>query len=93
MSINFTISLADRYAAAKAAFDAAEAELKAIKAEVIDSGMERHVGITCDITLSLSEQRRVDNTMLQAFLTEDQIESCRKAILVHTIRVKAKGIK
>ena len=93
MSFNVTITLADQYAAAKHAFDAAEKALDALKKEIKASGQELHVGVTCDVTLSLSEQRRVDNKLLQALLTEDQIEACKKPILVETIRVKAKGVK
>ena len=93
MSINVTITLADRYAAAKAAHDAAVEALDALKAEVKALGQERISGVTCDLTVSLSEQRRVDSKLLQALLTEEQIESCKKPVLVETIRVKAKGIK
>lgn len=92
MSFNVTISLADRYAAAKAAADAANEALDALKAEIKAAGIERHIGVTCDIVLSLSEQRRVDTKLLQALLTEEQIEACKKPVLVETIRIKAKGI-
>lgn len=92
MSFNVTITIADQYAAAKAAVDAATAALDALKAQIKASGIERHIGVTCDLTLSLSEQRRVDNKLLQAFLTEEQIEACKKPVLVETIRIKAKGI-
>ena len=90
--INVTISLADRYAAAKSAADAANAALEALKKEVKALGQEKVFGVTCDLTLSLSEQLRVDNKLLQNFLTEDQINACKKPVLVETIRVKAKGI-
>ena len=93
MSFNITISLSDQYAAAKAAADAATEALEALKAKIKASGIERHVGVTCDLVLALSEQRRVDNKLLQALLTEDQIEACKKTILVETIRIKPKGIK
>jgi hypothetical protein len=93
MTFNSPIALADQYAAAKAAADDAVAALDALKAKIKASGIERHIGVTCDLVLSLSEQRRVDNTLLKAFLTEDQIEACKKAILVESIRIKPKGIK
>ena len=92
MSFNVTISLADQYAAAKAAADLANEALDALKKIIKASGQEVHVGVTCDIVLSLSEQRRVDNKLLQALLTEEQIEACKKPVLVETIRIKAKGI-
>ena len=93
MSFNVTISLADQYAAAKAAADAATEALDALKAQIKASGIERHIGVTCDVVLALSEQRRVDNKLLAEFLTEDQIESCKKPILVERITIKPKGIK
>lgn len=92
MTMMTTIPLADRYAAAKAAADAAIAALEDLKAEVKALGMPELHGITCDLKLSLSEQRRIDNKMLTQFLTEDQIEACKKPILVETIRIKAKGL-
>ena len=88
-----TISLADRYAAAKAAADAATAALDALKAEVKAFGAENIVGVTCDLKLTLSEQMRLDQALLKSFLTDDQINACKKPILVETIRIKAKGIK
>lgn len=93
MSFNVTIALADQFAAAKAAADDAVAALDAIKAQIKASGIERHIGVTCDVILSLSEQRRVDNKLLATLLTEEQIEGCKKPILVERITIKAKGIK
>jgi hypothetical protein len=93
MSFQSAISLADRYAAAKGAADAAVAALDAIKAEIKAAGIERHIGVTCDVVLALSEQRRIDNALLQAFLTEEQIEACKKPVLVERITIKPKGIK
>lgn len=93
MSFNVTISLADQYAAAKAAADAANEALDALKKQIKAAGIEHHIGVTCDLVLSLSEQRRVDNKLLQNLLTEEQIESCKKPVLVETIRIKPKGIK
>ena len=92
MTMNVTISLADRYAAAKAAADEAAKALEALKAEIKALGMETLHGLTCDVTLCLSEQRRLDNKLLSQFLTDEQIDACKKPVLVETIRVKAKGI-
>lgn len=92
MSINVTISLADRYAAAKLAADAAVAALDALKDEIKELGMPMIPGVTCDLYLDLAEQRRVDNKALKQFLTDEQIEACKKPVLMHRITVKAKGI-
>lgn len=92
MSINVNITIADRFAAAKAAAEAATAALDALKAEIKAAGIERHIGVTCDVILTLSEQRRIDTKLLQALLTDEQIEACKKPVLVETIRVRAKGL-
>ena len=92
MTFNSPIALADQYAAAKAAADDAIAALDALKAQIKAAGIERHIGLTCDLVLSLSEQRRVDTKLLQALLTDEQIEACKKPVLVETIRIKAKGL-
>ena len=93
MTFNSPIALADQYAAAKAAADDAVAALEALKAQIKASGIERHIGVTCDVVLGLSEQRRVDNALLKNLLSDEQIEACKKPILVETIRIKPKGIK
>lgn len=92
MSINFAIALADRYAAAKAAHEAANEALDALKAEIKAAGIERHIGLTCDIVLALSEQRRIDNKLLQSYLTDEEIEACKKPVLVERITIKPKGL-
>ena len=92
MSINVTISLADRYAAAKAVADAAAEAHDALNAEIKAAGIERHIGLTCDIVLALSEQRRIDNKLLQSYLTDEQIEACKKPVLVERITIKPKGL-
>lgn len=92
MTMNVTISLADRYAAAKAAADAANEALEALKKEVKALGQEKLFGVTCDLTLSLSEQMRLDQKKVAALLTEDQLAACKSPVLVETIRVKAKGL-
>jgi hypothetical protein len=87
-----TITLADRYAAAKVAADAANKLLEDLKKEVKELGIETLVGVTCDLKLCLSEQHRLDTALLKNFLTEDEINLCKKPVLVETIRVKAKGL-
>lgn len=85
-------TLADRYAAAKAAVEKANKELEALKKEIKALGKEEIDGITCVVTLSLSEQRRLDAAALLDFMTADEIELCKRPVLVETIRVKAKGL-
>jgi hypothetical protein len=92
MTMNVTIALADRYAAAKAAADEATKALDALKAEIKALGMETLHGLTCDVTLCLSEQMRLDQKKVAKLLTEEQMAACKSPVLVETIRVKAKGI-
>jgi len=87
-----TVTLADRYAALKNAADTATKALDALKAEIKAMGVETIVGVTCDLKLSLSEQMRLDASLLKNFLTDAEIELCKKSVLVETIRVKAKGL-
>lgn len=83
-----TIALADRYAAARAARDAAQKALDALSKEIKELGQEVLHGATCDVTLSLCEQMRVDQSLIDPVI----IEASRRPVLVETIRVKAKGI-
>lgn len=92
MTVNVTISLADQYAAAKAAADAANEALDALKDQIKALGMPVVYGVTCDLHLDLAEQMRLDNKALKAFLTDTQIDACKKPVLMHRITVKAKGI-
>ncbi len=92
MTMNVTISLADQYAAAKAAADAANEALDALKDQIKALGMPTVYGVTCDLHLDLAEQMRIDNKALKKFLTDAQIEACKKPVLMHRITVKAKGI-
>ena len=87
-----TITLADRYAAAKNAADVANKALDALKAEIKAMGVETLTGVTCDLVLSLSEQMRLDQGLVKNFLTDDEINLCKKPVLVETIRIKAKGL-
>ncbi len=92
MSILVDIPLADRYAAAKAAADAANAAFDALKDEIKELGMPILRGVTCDLVLDLAEQRRIDNKALKQFLTDEQIEACKKPVLMHRITIVAKGL-
>jgi hypothetical protein len=84
-----TITLADRYAAAKFAMDEASKSLDALKKEIKALGVEILHGATCDVILSLSEQQRVDQSLIDPAI----IAAARRPILVETIRVKSKGIE
>lgn len=83
-------TLADRYAAAKAVADKANADLEKLKAEVKALGQEVLEGDFCTVTLSLSERTTFDGKVAQKYLTPEQVASCQKKSLVETVRVQAK---
>ena len=89
MTVNVTIALADRYAAVRAARDAAQKELDTLSKEIKALGQEVLRGVTCDLHLSLSEQMRVDQSLIDPAI----LDAARRPVLVETIRVKAKGIQ
>lgn len=89
MSINVEIPLADRFAAAKAALDAAQEAMDAVKAEVKALGMPVIEGLTCTLKYDLISQMRVDQSLIPA----DIKEAAKREIVVERITVKAKGVK
>lgn len=86
---NNTAPLADLYAAAKAELEAAEAKVKAIRAEILATGCDAIHGDTCTVTVSLSERETFNGKLAKTFLTEDQIAACTGSTLVETLRIKA----
>lgn len=88
-----TMTLADRFAIAKAKLDAATKEVDALKAEIKALGMPSLEGDQCFVTLSLSERTTVDGKKALTFLTASQAAACQKTTLVETIKVVAKVVE
>lgn len=87
------LPLADRYAAAKAAADAAEAALKALKAEVDATGFDIIEGIDCDLSVHLSQRSLISEKLLmEKFgITKEQLQSCKvEGAPFPVIKIKAK---
>lgn len=82
-------ALADRYAAAKAASEAIEAELKALRKEILATGRETIEGGHCFLKVQLMEQTRLDTDAVKAFLG-DRVGEFSKTIVIEKIAVKAK---
>lgn len=82
--------LADRYAAAKAAFDAAEKSLKTLRKQVLDLGREDLEGEHCYLHVSLQEQTRLDTDAIKAFIGAEKTAELSKTVLIEKIGVKAK---
>ena len=73
------LPLADRYAAAKAAFDAAEKALNALKAEVKATGASHIEGVSCDLSVNLSQRSSVSEDLLFAKygITLTELDTCK----------------
>jgi hypothetical protein len=82
------IMLADRYAAAKAALDKAEAEITAIKKEVEATGLPLIEGVTCDLKVALVGQMRVDQKLIDPAI----LAAAKREVVFTTIRAVAKGV-
>ena len=82
-------NLADRYARAKIAYDAAKAEMEALKAQIIDAGVESIIGDQFAVTVSLSERTSLDQKAVKALLTPRQIAEVSTVSVITTVRYKA----
>jgi len=82
------LTLADRYANAKARADEAEAILKAIREEILATGVERLDGAFASVTVALSERSSLDSASVKKMLTPEQVAAVTKVSLVTTLRVK-----
>lgn len=87
---NDLTTLADRYAAAKAAYDAAEAALKAVKAEVEAEGRTEIAGTNVILTVTPTERKGFDAKLARTFLTDEQAAACVTVSEFNTIRIKAR---
>jgi hypothetical protein len=85
-------TLADRFAAAKAVADAAEAALKLLKDEIKALGQEQIEGKTCFVNLGLSERGTLDGKAVAAELGADWVKAHTKITLVERITLKNKPI-
>ena len=90
MTINI---LADRYAAAKAVLDEAEAAVKAIKEEILALGAEEIEGRNCFVKVGLSERATLDKKAVERELGADWVVEHSKVTLVTSVRIAAKPVK
>jgi hypothetical protein len=87
------LSLADRFATLTERLKELEAEVKAVREQIIATGQERVIGEFADALVSLSERSNFDGKLAQSYLTADQIAACTKKLVVTTVRAKAKTAK
>ena len=88
-------SLADRYAAAKAAEAEAAKLVAALKVEIEATGLDRIEGDDCDVVVDLRERKgSLDEKALLRIITPDELAACRGKPTVYTalnIKAKVKG--
>ena len=90
MSINI---LADRYCAAKAVLDEAEAQVKALKDEILALGVEVIEGNRNFVNVGLSERGSLDKKAVEDELGAAWVKAHTKVTLVTSLRIKAKPVK
>lgn len=83
-----TAALADAYAAAKAAAEAAEAKVKALREEILSLGYDVIHGETASVKVTPSERSTFDSKLAKTFLTDDQIKACSGKTDIYTVTVK-----
>lgn len=82
------LPLADRYAAAKGALDAAQKAVDELKAEIKATGQPRIEGAFYIVEVGLSERATLDTKLVKLLISEDQIAACTKVSMVETVRIK-----
>lgn len=87
------LSLADRFATLTERLKELEAEVKAVREQIIATGQERVIGEFADAVVSLSERTNFDAKLAKSFLTAEQIASCTSKSVITTVRAKAKTVK
>jgi len=84
------LSLADRYSTLSERLKEIEAQVKALREQIISTGLERVTGDYADVVVALSERATFDAKTAQKYLTPDQVVECTRQTVVTTLRVKAK---
>ena len=84
------LSLADRYCTLSERLKEIEAQVKALREQIISTGLERVTGDYADVVIALSERATFDAKVAQKYLTPDQVVECTRQTVVTTLRVKAK---
>ena len=85
-----TAALADQYATIKAQAEALEAQLKALRNEILATGQEMVVGEKAIVKVCLSERSTLDTKAAKEFLTIEQVAICTKTSLVESLRILPK---
>ena len=87
-------ALANRFAALKAAADAANAALAEVKSEIDALGVDRIEGTDCILSIHLSVRRALSEAVLieKLGVTKEQVEACKvEGNPFPVIKIKAKN--
>jgi len=84
------LTLADRYHTLSERLKELEAEVKAVRDQIVATGQEKICGEYADVVVNLSERSTFDGKLAQSYLTAEQIAACTKKSVVTTVRAKAK---
>jgi uncharacterized protein YydD (DUF2326 family) len=84
------LTLADRYHTLNERLKELEAEVKAVRDEIVATGHEKICGEYADVVVNLSERSTFDGKLAQSYLSAEQIAACTKKSVVTTVRAKAK---
>ena len=82
------LSLADRFATLTERLKELEAEVKAVREQIIATGQDCLTGEFADAIISLSERKNFDGKLAQSYLTAPQIAACTKTLVVTTVRAR-----
>lgn len=80
-------NLADRFFYAKRRLEEVEAEVDALRQEIIDTGKTRISGKEARVTIKISEFNRFSVSLAKGLMTARQIAECTKTSKGHTVRV------
>lgn len=95
MTASNTVAAVEAYLAAKAQLDAAEAALKAAKAEVLTlvGGYGFLEGVTADLDVAVQAKVSIKEDRLRLFLTQEQIDHCKvEGVAFPVVRIKPKKV-
>ena len=84
------LSLADRFATLTERKKEIEAEVAALREQIIATGQERIIGEFSDALVKLSERTNFDAKLAKSFLTAEQIAACTSKSVITTVLPRAK---
>lgn len=78
-------ALADRFGTIKAQIEALTRDLDAVKAEIKATGREEIVGSQYIAKVVLQERSSLDQKLVKALLTDEQVASCTRTQIIEMV--------